>query len=69
MALYLYLFDIWVTESMGWLFYLFSFPGIAIAALLAIVTPSSKAFDAPIAFAWVVLGIALNIAVILFMVD
>ncbi|MFJ2456653.1 hypothetical protein ACIOWK_33970 [Pseudomonas protegens] len=61
MALYLYLFDIWATESLAWLFYLFSFPGILIGALLAIATPSRKAFEAPIAFAWAVLGIALGL--------
>ncbi|NVZ70478.1 hypothetical protein [Pseudomonas costantinii] len=63
MALYLFLFDIWVTESMGWLFYFFSFPGILIGALLAIFFASSrKSLEAPIAFGWVVLGIALNLA-------
>lgn len=65
MALYLYLFDIWVTESMGWLIYFFSFPGILIGALLAIFfTPSRKPFDAPIAFGLVILGITLNLAAV-----
>ncbi|AKS09425.1 hypothetical protein [Pseudomonas trivialis] len=63
MALYLYLFDIWVTESMGWLIYFFSFPGVLIGALLAVFfTPSRKPFEAPIAFGFVALGIALNLA-------
>ncbi|WDU64899.1 hypothetical protein LRS56_10790 [Pseudomonas poae] len=58
------LFDIWVTESMGWLIYFFSFPGILVGALLAIFfTPSRKAFEASIAFGWVASGIALNLAV------
>lgn len=62
MALYLYLFDIWAADqAMAWLFYFFSFPGILIGALLAIVTPSREAFEAPIAFAWAVLGIALGL--------
>jgi hypothetical protein len=62
MALYLYLFDIWATESMAWLFYLFSFPGVLIGALLAAVTPTRKPFEVMIAFAWVVLGIGVNLA-------
>jgi hypothetical protein len=63
MALYLYLFDVWVTESMGWLIYFFSFPGVLIGALLAIFfTPSRKPFEAPKAFGFVALGIALNLA-------
>ncbi|UOP10852.1 hypothetical protein [Pseudomonas palleroniana] len=64
MALYLYLFDIWATEAMAWLFYLFSFPGILIGALLAIATSSRKAYEAPIAFAWVTLGTALGLVAI-----
>lgn len=62
MALYLCLFDIWASDqAMAWLFYIFSFPGIAIGALLTIVIPSRKVLETPIAFAWVSLGIALNL--------
>ncbi len=65
MGLYLFLFDLWVTDSMGWLFYLFSFPGILIGALLNVVfSPSRKVFKALVAFAWVVLGIVGNLAVL-----
>ncbi len=65
MGLYLFLFDLWVTDSMGWLFYLFSFPGILIGALLGVVfSPSRKVFKALVAFAWVVLGIVGNLAVL-----
>lgn len=63
MGLYLFLFHLWVTDSMGWLFYLFSFPGVLIGALLGIVfSPSRKLFEAPAAFVWVVLGIVVNLA-------
>lgn len=65
MGLYLFLFHLWVTDSMGWLFYLFSFPGILIGALLGIVfSPSRKVLKALEAFAWVVLGIGGNLAVL-----
>lgn len=65
MALYLFLFHLWVTDSMGWLFYLFSFPGILFGALLSVVfSPSRKVLKAPVAFAWVVLGIVANSAVL-----
>ncbi|SAM32917.1 hypothetical protein BN1864_LIB5394:02964 [Pseudomonas sp. 1 R 17] len=65
MALYLLLFDIWVTDAMGWLFYLFSFPGILIGALLSVVfSPSRKVFKALGAFVWVVAGIVGNLAVL-----
>lgn len=64
MGLYLFLFHLWVTDSMGWLFYLFSFPGILIGALLGVVfSPSRKVFKALAAFVWVVLGIVGNLAV------
>ena len=67
MGLYLFLFHLWVTDSMGWLFYLFSFPGILIGALLSVVfSPSRKVFKALVAFAWVVLGIVGNLAVLVF---
>ncbi|OPA89647.1 hypothetical protein BFW86_14325 [Pseudomonas fluorescens] len=65
MGLYLFLFDLWVTDSMGWLFYLFSFPGILIGALLGVFfSPSRRVFKALVAFAWVVLGIVGNLAVL-----
>lgn len=65
MGLYLFLFHLWVTDSMGWLFYLFSFPGILIGALLGVVfSPARKLLKAPAAFAWVVLGIVGNLAVL-----
>ncbi|ONH51452.1 hypothetical protein BLL36_21215 [Pseudomonas cedrina subsp. cedrina] len=65
MGLYLFLFHLWVTDSMGWLFYLFSFPGILIGALLGVVfSPSHKVLKALVAFAWVVLGIVGNLAVL-----
>ena len=65
MGLYLFLFHLWVTDSMGWLFYLFSFPGILIGALLGVVfSPSRKVFKALVAFVWVVLGIGGNLAVL-----
>ncbi|KTC62661.1 hypothetical protein AO262_02035 [Pseudomonas fluorescens ABAC62] len=65
MALYLLLFGLWVTDSMGWLIYLFSFPGILIGALLSVVfSPSRKVFKALAAFAWVVVGIVGNLAVL-----
>ncbi|MCS4250760.1 hypothetical protein [Pseudomonas sp. BIGb0164] len=69
MALYLFLFHLWVTDAMGWLFYLFSFPGILIGALLGVVfSPSRKVFKALVAFAWVVTGIGGNLAVLAVMV-
>jgi hypothetical protein len=65
MALYLFLFHLWVTDSMGWLFYLFSFPGILLGELLNdVFGPSRKVLKAPVAFAWVVLGIVGNLAVL-----
>lgn len=65
MGLYLFLFHLWVTDSMGWLFYLFSFPGILIGALLGVVfSPSRKVFKLLVAFVWVVLGIGVNLAVL-----
>lgn len=65
MGLYLFLFDLWVTDSMGWLFYLFSFPGILIGALLGVFfSHSRKVLKALVAFAWVILGVVGNLAVL-----
>lgn len=65
MALYLYLFDSWATESMAWLFYLFSFPGVLVGALLASVAPSRKPYEVLIAAGWVILGIVVNLTIML----
>jgi hypothetical protein len=66
LALYLVLFDIWATESMAWLFYLFSFPGALSGALLAAFISKKRGdFIAAItAFFTVIIGITLNLVVI-----
>ncbi|MGE7958035.1 hypothetical protein ACQKQA_15875 [Pseudomonas sp. NPDC089530] len=63
MAVYLYLLDVWGTDPLIWLVYLFSFPGVLIGVLVTLVFPSRKPFEAVIAFAWVALGIVLNLSI------
>lgn len=68
MALYLYLFHLWASEAMAWLWYLFSFPGALIGALLAVFIASRTSFAGLAGFGSVTLGIVLNLVILFFVI-
>ena len=74
LAAHLQLFCLWITspiDSMGWLFYLFDFPGALIGAAIARFLATRRAADKPLVsgllgFGGVALGLLLNFQLVLF---
>ncbi|MCE4057769.1 hypothetical protein [Pseudomonas sp. Au-Pse12] len=74
LAEHLQLFCLWITspiDSMGWLFYLFDFPGALIGAAIARFLATRRAADKPLVsgllgFGGVALGLLLNFQLVLF---
>ncbi|PYY84863.1 hypothetical protein DNK59_16635 [Pseudomonas sp. TKO26] len=68
LAAHLQLFCLWINSSvdtMGWLFYLFDFPGALIGAAIAVLLAPHKAAGKPLVrgllgFGWVAFGLWLN---------
>lgn len=61
MALYLCVFNLWATEAMAWLWYLFSFPGVLLGALATRLTNHGRPLETFTAIGWVIIGIVLSL--------
>ena len=72
LAVHLQAFSLWITSSidvMGWLFYLFDFPGALIGAGVARYwayrnAPSNPAITTLLGFGWVMVGLLVNLALV-----